>query len=170
MPRSVSLSLAYLRNWYYQQGPIRRCVIRIKENHTMNIWRKRLKLGFIEIFVVSIVIVVFAGLAVPIMSQMNVGPRIGTDKTELQTVQSAVDAMMWDQGISSLPDPGPSMSGSLRSTTCSSTSDMSVFPYTGPGVLALLGGSMGNYVEGNTVERYYVDASGEVHPDTGDCE
>jgi len=135
----------------------------------MKIWRKRLKLGFIEIFVVSIVIVVFAGLAVPIMSQMNGGSRTGPEETELQAVQSAVDAMMWDQGISSLPDPGPPMSGSLRSTTCSSTRDMSTFPYTGPGELALLGGPMGDYVEGNTVERYYVDASGEVHPDTGDC-
>jgi hypothetical protein len=136
----------------------------------MNNPPKKPRVGFIEVFVVTIVIAVFAGLAVPIMSQVGSGPETDAGGEELQAVQDGVDAMMRVRGISALPDPGPDMSGSLRSTACASASDMSVFPYTGLGEMALLGGRTGDYVEGNTTRSYYVDASGKVHPGTGDCE
>jgi hypothetical protein len=86
-----------------------------------------------------------------------------TAKVELTNVQRAVETMMVDQGIGSLPDIGPGDSGALRIDSDSATNDMSVFPYTDAGGYALTGGSSGGYLNGDTNGTYYVDSQGRVY-------
>ncbi len=120
---------------------------------------KRGERGFtlIELLIVVAILGVLAAVVIP-----NVGRFIGRGEseaadTEASNIQSAVIAMMTDQGISTLP--GDYGSGNA-------TNDMSKFPYP-PYVLyqnTALGGTPINYVASNQTQGTYgVDVYGTVN-------
>ena len=114
----------------------------------------------IELLVAVGILAILAGVAVPVTLKFTGTSQTKSAQAELANVQVAVDAMMADQGLGALPDPGPGTSGALRSATA--TSDMSLFPYTAAGAYALMGSASGDYLRENTTGTYTVDTTGKV--------
>jgi prepilin-type N-terminal cleavage/methylation domain-containing protein len=115
----------------------------------------------IELLVAVGILAILAGVAVPVALKFTGTSQTKSAQAELANVQVAVDAMMADQGLGALPDPGPGASGALR-VAGSDTSDMSLFPYTAAGAYALMGSASGDYLRENTTGTYTVDATGKV--------
>lgn len=111
----------------------------------------------IELLIVIAILGVLAAIVIP-----NVGRFIGSgeteaQKTELSTVQAAVQSMMVSNSLSSLS------AYSYASTSGNATSDMTAFPGTNDAI-QLYGGTGGSYLASNTTAySYYVDASGSVY-------
>jgi prepilin-type N-terminal cleavage/methylation domain-containing protein len=114
----------------------------------------------IELLIVVAILGVLAAIVIP-----NVGRFIGRGKTEaaateLSNIQSAVTAMMTDQGLSSL------QIGASANFTLVATHDMSAFPDPNANGATLFhygGNPSVNYVAtGNTTGMYTVDANGTV--------
>lgn len=104
-----------------------------------------------------------AGVAIPLKGFIEDKVQARAIKYELANVQRAVDLMMIEHGLASLPDPGPGSSGSLRKDPADATSDMSSFPYMAQGEYALFAGPSGDYLGRVTEALYYVDVAGVVH-------
>ena len=116
----------------------------------------------IELLVAVGILAILAGVAVPVAIKFTSSSQTKSAQAELSNVQDALDAMMVDQGISALPNPGPGASGNLRSVAGTATNDMSLFPYTIAGDYALKGGASGDYLRESTTGTYYVDTAGKV--------
>ena len=125
---------------------------------------KRGEKGFtlIELLIVVAILGVLAAVVIP-----NVGRFIGrgeseSAETELSNMQSAVVAMMVDQGISTLPGDR----GGPGSPTDNATNNMAIFPIS-PYVLyqnTALGGTPINYVASNQTQgTYAIDIYGTVN-------
>ena len=115
----------------------------------------------IELLVAVGILAILAGVAVPVAIKFTGSSQTKSAQAELSNVQDALDAMMVDQGISTLPDPGPGASAALR-VVGADTDDMSLFPYTAAGAYALKGSASGDYLRENTTGTYYVDTAGKV--------
>ena len=126
---------------------------------------KRGERGFtlIELLIVVAILGVLAAVVIP-----NVGRFIGRGETEaaeteLSNIQSAVVAMMVDQGLSQLTTY-------VDNSTYPATSNMSLFPDpTGTYVLygCNVSGQIVNYVAQETTKgTYYVDSLGTVYQNT----
>ena len=143
----------------------------------MNMQVRRGEKGFtlIELLIVVAILGVLAAVVIP-----NVGRFLGKGKTEanateLTTVQSAVSAMMVDQGYATLAAPGvhPGIGNMTAINAGTATGDMSLFPdstLTGThlfnhGDAGVAGGQPPvSYVQtGNTTNQYWVDNTGTVH-------
>ncbi|MEK7354170.1 MAG: type II secretion system protein [Chloroflexota bacterium] len=120
---------------------------------------KRGEKGFtlIELLIVVAILGVLAAIVIP-----NVGRFIGRGKTEaaateLSSIQSAVQAMMTDRGLSSL-------TGGDMAVTGNSSKEMAKFPSdTYPLYGANISGTIVNYVAStNTTGNYTVNAQGTV--------
>ena len=114
----------------------------------------------IELLVAVGILAILAGVAVPVALKFTGTSQDKSALAELANVQVAVDAMMADQGLGSLPDPGPGLSGALRTATA--TDDMDTFPYAVADAYALKGGPSGDYLREDTTGTYTVDATGKV--------
>ena len=104
-----------------------------------------------------------AGVAIPLRGFIEDRVQGRAIKYELANVQKAVDLMMVEHGLGSLPDPGPGTSGSLRKDPVDATGDMSAFPYVGQGEYALSRGPTGDYLARVTEALYYIDMAGVVY-------
>jgi prepilin-type N-terminal cleavage/methylation domain-containing protein len=120
----------------------------------------------IELLVAVSILAVLAGVAVPVAVQFTGSGQTKAAAAELVTVQEALASIMVDHGISMLPDPGPGVSGNLRSVAGNATSDMSVFPYTVAGDYALMGSAGSDYLHADPVGTYYADSDGKVYQAT----
>ena len=116
----------------------------------------------VELLVAVGILAILAGVAVPATIKFTSSSQTKSAQAELSNVQDALEAMMVDQGISTLPDPGPGTSGALRGGVGTATNDMSLFPYTAAGAYALMGSASGDYLRENTTGTYYVDTDGKV--------
>ena len=116
----------------------------------------------IELLVAVGILAILAGVAVPVALKFTGTSQTKSAQAELANVQVAVDAMMADQGLGALPDPGPGASGVLRDALGDATNDMSLFPYTAADAYALMGSASGDYLRENTTGTYTVDTTGKV--------
>ena len=114
----------------------------------------------IELLVAVGILAILAGVAVPVALKFTGTSQTKSALAELANVQVAVDAMMADQGLGALPDPGPGLSGLLRTAT--DTNDMSLFPYTAAGDYDLRGSASGDFLREDTTGTYTVDTAGKV--------
>ena len=71
----------------------------------------------IELLIAVAILALLAGIAVPVVAHLQGGSETGAAEAELSNVQAAVDAMMADQSLASLPNP-----------VSTATNDMSQFP------------------------------------------
>ena len=114
----------------------------------------------IELLVAVGILAILAGVAVPVVVKFTGTSQTKAAAAEVANVQAAVDAMMADQELGLLPDPGPGASLALRILAGAATNDMSLFPYTAAGAYALSGA--GGYLRANTVGTYHVATNGTV--------
>ena len=61
----------------------------------------------IELLVAVGILAILAGVAVPVALKFTGTSQTKSAQAELANVQVAVDAMLADQGLAALPDPGP---------------------------------------------------------------
>lgn len=71
----------------------------------------------VEILIAVAILAILAGVAIPAVSGLLSGSKAKAAKTELSNIQSAVDSLMADQELSSLPNP-----------VTTATNNMSKFP------------------------------------------
>lgn len=83
---------------------------------------KRILLGqrgftLVEILIAVGILAILAGIAVPVVSHLTGSSQTSSARAELSNVQAAVDSLMADQDLASLPNP-----------VTSATSNMAQFP------------------------------------------
>lgn len=72
----------------------------------------------IELLITLGILALLAGIAVPVVSQLRSSGGQDANTAELAMLQTAVEAMMYDQDLTTLPNPRPS----------NATNDMRKFP------------------------------------------
>lgn len=110
-----------------------------------NILKKLLKneSGFtlVEVLIAVGILGLIAAIAIPTIGNVRSSSEVKAQSAETATVQAAVDAMMADQEVESLP-----------SGVGSATQDMTVFP---DATLALNGDSFGDFLRQTTTKYCY---------------
>jgi len=117
----------------------------------------------IEILVAVGILAILAGVAVPVVVSFTSSSQEKSAAAEKTNVQVAIDAMMTDKELGSLPTTSP-VTGTvdaLVDTVGEATSTMTVFPYS-DGDYAL----RPTYLRSDTKGTYYVDPDGTVHQNT----
>ena len=85
-----------------------------------------------ELLVAVGILAIVAGIATPAVVKFMGTSQVKAAESELSNIQDAVDAMMSDKGLGSLPTTSPvtGTADALADTAGEATSNMAVFPYT----------------------------------------
>ena len=76
--------------------------------------RGRRGFTLIEILIAVGILSILAGIAVPVVTHLRGGSETSAAEAELSNVQAAVDAMMADQGLTTLPHPVSSATSNMK--------------------------------------------------------
>ena len=68
----------------------------------------------IEILIAVGILAILAGIAVPVVTHLRGGSETSAGKAEESNVQAAVDALMADQGLATLPNPVTSATSNMK--------------------------------------------------------
>ena len=114
----------------------------------------------IELLVAVGILAILAGIAVPVVVKFTGTSQTKSAIAELSNIQVAIDAMMADKELGSLPTTSPVTNtvDALVDTTGEATNVMTAFPYT-DGDYPL----RPTYVRSDTKGTYYVATDGTVY-------